>query len=73
MIKGRYIGPRSELKGKTALLRAGSRLRDYLVQFDDMNLTSGEDEHTVFLGFGWHSFPMNDWEISNSCENPVCK
>jgi len=70
MIKGTYVGSDERLRGKTALLRSGNGLREYMAQFDDMRLVIQKDSTDIHLGFGWHSFPMKDWETIPSEDDP---
>ena len=56
MMHGIYIGLRPELTGKGALLRQGSP-NQLLAQFDDT---------TTGLGFGWHAFSSEEFEIERS-------
>jgi hypothetical protein len=68
MMRGKYIGSKLHLVGKTALLK-DVFVRTVCVQFDDMTLTrSGApvDMNNYVpsrddLGFGWHSFSKSDF------------
>lgn len=51
MVKGRYIGPRPDLKDKTALLRFGTEC--VLAQFDDRSLHEA---------YGWTQFECKDFD-----------
>ena len=57
---GTYIGPRKELRGKTAILWA-QNTENWEAQFDDASLV---DETTgAMLGYGWHKFPTKDFQV----------
>jgi len=53
MKHGTYIGDDLSMKGKTALIMEG-QAKTVLIQADDI---------TTGYGFGWHEFPISDWEI----------
>jgi hypothetical protein len=53
-----YVGPVSELRGKSALV-VGATFGGVLAQFDDC---SAIDANGSLLGFGWHEFRTSDFE-----------
>ena len=55
MKRGKYVGPRGELRGYTALLKPTSKLDRVEVQFDDVG---------TGYGYGWYNFRMTDFTIS---------
>jgi hypothetical protein len=59
---GTYIGPLKHLKGKTALVR---RLHEgvIVVQFDDKSLRRVSPTEGDHLAWGWHGFPVNEFQI----------
>lgn len=54
-----YIGPVAHLQGETALVRPHQE-GELLAQFDCIDL---EDEDDNKLGFGWHVFPEECFEV----------
>ena len=53
-----YVGPVSELRGKSALV-VSATFGGVLAQFDDC---SAIDANGSLLGFGWHEFRTSDFE-----------
>lgn len=51
--KGVYVGPRQELRGKTAII-CNCTASTVACQFDDT---------ATGLGFGWHEFPTGDVQL----------
>lgn len=57
MLRGTYIGPLKQLKGKTALIRQDTNTSsNYEAQFDDLGLPS---KYTN----GWTSFKKSEWTM----------
>lgn len=50
----RYVGPRPELKGRTALVLTYPSF--IMAQFDDMDAPG-------MMGWGWHRFELADFEL----------
>ena len=57
---GVYIGDRSELQGKTALLMVSGDIAK--AQFDDIG---------TGYGYGWHTFQRDEWDIEGDAD--ACK
>ena len=68
-MRGTYIGPLQHLQGKTAMLREPPEEGYVMAQFDDMLVTRSGNPLPNFLpnhdalGFGWHVFKRNDFEV----------
>ncbi len=56
---GKYIGPISALKNKTALLQVKDD--QVTAQFDEHGLVNPLDD--AQLAYGWHPFPLADFEV----------
>ena len=60
MMHGTYVGTDDALADKTAILMDSDRhLGEYLAQFDDVS---------TGLGYGWHRFPVIDFELDKPAE-----
>lgn len=55
---GRYIGPRADLRGETALVRRVAG--DLAAQFDNFNRFGGVPGS---LALDWHQFPMHQFKV----------
>lgn len=62
MTRGVYIGSDGNLTGKTALvLVAGERCQQVVVPWGKVMIQA--DDIETGLGFGWHEFSSEDWNI----------
>ena len=59
MDRGRYVGPRVDLQGETALLRRHDSV--WMAQFDTRS--DARDENGGLLWVGWHRFALSDFEL----------
>lgn len=64
MIHGTYVGLDTVLAGKTALLIYEDD--GLLAQFDDRSTPGG-------LAYGWHKFPLSDFEVEISAFETLTK
>jgi len=62
-MEGKYIGKIKHLKDKTAIVRV-------IPDFDDLYAVQLHDVNTG-LGYGWHAFRKEDWEIVNEQSNEI--
>jgi len=63
LMEGKYIGKIKHLKDKTAIVRV-------IPDFDDLYAVQLHDVNTG-LGYGWHAFRKEDWEIVNEQSNEI--
>lgn len=61
---GTYIGPLGKLRGQRALvLPAEGRPDCVKAQFDDTELMLDDFASVKHLGYGWHQFPRDDFDM----------